>query len=91
MRWVLRYGKKGKLSPRFICSFEILEMIGPVAYRIVQRPNLSAVNNIFHVSMLWKYTPDPSHVLDHDTVFLRDDLTYKEDPIQIIDKKESND
>ena len=87
MRGVLRLGENGKLSPRFIRPFEILERIGSVAYRIGQCPNLSAVHNIFHVSILRKYTLDRSHVLAHETLFLRDDLTYKEDPIQIIDKK----
>ena len=58
-----------------------------MAYRIGRCPNLSAVHNIFHVSILRKYTLDPWNVLTHETLFLRDDLTYKEDPVQIIDRK----
>ena len=65
MRGVLRFGKKGKLSPRFIGPFEILERVGAVAYKIALPPNLATVHNVFHVSMLQKYTPDPTHVIEH--------------------------
>ena len=63
-RGVVRSGKRGKLSPRFIGPFEILERIGVVAYRLALPPNMSGVHEVFHVSMLRKYTPDPSHVVD---------------------------
>ena len=65
-RGVLRFGKKEKLSPRFIGPFEILERVGVVAYRIALPPNLAAVRNVFHVSMLQKYTPDYTHVIKHE-------------------------
>ena len=63
-RGVVRSGKRGKLSPRFIGPFEVLERIGIVAYRLALPPNMSGVHEVFHVSMLRKYTPDPSHVVD---------------------------
>ena len=63
-RGVVRFGKRGKLSPRFIGPFEILERIGVVAYRLALPPNMSGVHEVFHVSMLRKYSPDPSHVVD---------------------------
>ena len=63
-RGVVRSGKRGKLSSRFIGPFEILERIGVVAYRLALPPNMSGVHEVFHVSMLRKYTPDPSHVVD---------------------------
>ena len=63
-RGVVRSGKRGKLSPRFIGPFEILEMIGVVAYRLALPPNMLGVHEVFHVSMLRKYTLDPSHVVD---------------------------
>ena len=63
-RGVVRFGKRGKLSPRFIGPFEILERIGTVAYRLVLPPNMSGVHEAFHVSMLQRYTPDPAHVVD---------------------------
>ena len=67
---VLRFDKKGKLSPKFICHFEILERIGPLAYRLALPPNLSTVHNVFHVFMLWKYTPEPTHVFAPEALSL---------------------
>ena len=63
-RGMVRFGKRGKLSPRFIGPFEILERIGTVAYRLALQPSMSCFHEVFHVSMLWKYTPDPAHVVD---------------------------
>ena len=63
-RGVVRYGKRGKLSPRFIGPFETLERIGTVAYRLALPPSMTGVHEVFHVSMLQKYTPDPAHVVD---------------------------
>ena len=63
-RGMVRFGKLGKLSPRFIGPFEILERVGTVAYRLALPPNLSGVHEVFHVSMLRKYTPNPTHVVD---------------------------
>ena len=63
-RGVGRFGKRGKLSPRFIGPFVILERIGTVAYRLALPPIMSGVHEVFHVSMLWMYTPDPAHVVD---------------------------
>ena len=63
-RGVVRFGQRGKLSPRFIGPFEILERVGTVAYRLALPPSLSVVHEVFHVAMLRKYTPDPTHVVD---------------------------
>ena len=63
-RGVVWFDKRGKLSPRFIRPFEILERIGVVACRLALPPNMSGVREAFHVSMLREYTPDPSHVVD---------------------------
>ena len=63
-RGVVRFGKRGKLSPRFIGPFEILEMVGTVEYRLALSPSMSSVHEVFHVSMLRRYTPDPAHVVD---------------------------
>ena len=63
-RGVVRFGKRGKLSPRFMGSFEILERLGTIAYRLALPPSMSCVHEVFHVSMLRKYTPDPAHVVD---------------------------
>ena len=63
-RGVVRFGKRGKLLPRFIGPFEILERIGTIAYRFALLPSMSGVHEVFHVSMLRKFTPDPAHVVD---------------------------
>ena len=67
---VVRFGKHGKLSPRFIGPFEILERVGTVVYRLALPPSMSGVHEVFHVSMLRKYTPDPAHVVDWDRLRL---------------------
>jgi len=82
---VVRFGKRGKLSPRYIGPYEILERVGPVAYRIALPPELSRMHDVFHVSMLRKYISDPSHVLESQPVELRFDLSYVEQPVQILD------
>ncbi|KAK8534013.1 hypothetical protein V6N12_047413 [Hibiscus sabdariffa] len=85
---VLRFGWKGKLSPRFIGSYRILERVGMVAYRLELPPHLSRIHNVFHVSMLQQYRPDPSHVIQVQDVELRPDLSYVEEPVQILDQDE---
>ena len=60
---VLRFGKRGKLSPRYIGPYEIVSKVGPVAYKFKLPPELSRIHDTFHVSMLRKYISDPSHVL----------------------------
>ena len=84
---VIRFGKKGKLSPRYVGPFEVLEKIGEVAYRLALPPDLSHVHPVFHVSMLRKYVVDPSHVLDYIPAEVQQDLTYEERPIKILDRK----
>ena len=85
---VMRFGKKGKLSPRFIGPFEILRRIGPLAYEHALPPNLQQVHNVFHVSMLRKYHADARHVIEYEQVDLQPDLTYIEQPVRIMDQKE---
>ena len=63
-RGVVRFGNRGKLSPRFIGPFEILERVGTVAYRLALLPSMSGVHEVFHVSMLRRYTLDPAHIMD---------------------------
>ena len=76
------------MSPHFVGPFEVLERMGKVAFRLVLPPSLSGVHNVFHVSMLRKYIPDPSHVVDYEPLKLRDDLIYEEQPVKIVDNKE---
>ncbi|XP_070025720.1 uncharacterized protein [Nicotiana sylvestris] len=87
MKGVMRFRKKGKLSPRYIGPFEILKRIGEVAYKLALLPSLSAVHPVFHVSMLRKYYGDPSHVLDFITIQLDKDLTYIKESVAILDRQ----
>ncbi|XP_073121354.1 uncharacterized protein [Henckelia pumila] len=84
MKGVMRFGKRGKLSPRFIGPFEILERIGTLAYRVALPPSFAAVHNVFHVSMLRKYISNTSHILDFEPLQLASDLTFEERSVQIL-------
>ncbi|KAL4037875.1 hypothetical protein IC575_001476 [Cucumis melo] len=84
MRGVLRFERRGKLSPRFVWLFEILKRIGPVAYRLALPPSLSTVHDVFHVSMLRKYVPDPSHVVDYEPLEIDENLSYTEQPVEVL-------
>ena len=77
----MRFGKKEKLSPRFIGPHEMIEKVGPVAYRLSLPPDLEKIHNVFHVSMLYSYQSDPSHVVSTEIIELTPDLTYEEEPV----------
>ncbi|KAL4340238.1 hypothetical protein GQ457_08G028370 [Hibiscus cannabinus] len=81
---VMRFGRKGKLSPRYIGPYEIVERMGPVAYRLLLPPELERIHDVFHVSMLRKYRSDPSHVMPVEEIELNPDLSYDEEPIEIL-------
>ena len=87
-RGVVRFDKRGKLSPRFIGPFEILERIGTVACRLVLPPSMLGVHKVFHVSMLRKYTPDPAHVVDWGQIEVDMDETFEEGPVCIFDSRD---
>ena len=88
LKGVMRFGKKGKLSPRYVRPFEIIQRIGKVAYKLALSPELSSVHDVFHVSMLKKYVFDPSHVLNQEPIEVHKDLTYEDKPIKILDREE---
>ncbi|XP_073279525.1 uncharacterized protein [Primulina huaijiensis] len=87
LKGVMRFGKKGKLSPRYIGPFEILDRIGERAYRLALPMDLDRVHNVFHVSMLQKYLSNPSHVLRHEALDLLPNPSYEEVSVQILDRK----
>lgn len=70
MKGMLCFGKKDKLQPGFNGTFEILQCISNVTYQLALSPDLSIVHVIFHVSMIRKYVPHPSHVFNHQTIEL---------------------
>ena len=80
-RGVVRFGKREKLSPKFIGPFEILEMVGTVAYWLALPPNMSGVYEVFHVFMLKRYTPDPAHVVDWGEIEVDTNETFEEGPV----------
>ena len=85
---VVRFGKRGKLSPRFIGPFEILERVGTVAYWLALPPSMSSVHEVFQVSMLRKYAPDPTHVVDWGQIEVDTDGTFEEGPVCIVDSRD---
>ena len=82
------FRKKGKLSPRFVGPFEIPERIGQVANRLALPLAFLAVHSVFHVSALWRYVSDVTHVLSYEDLELEADLSYEEQPVQIFDRKD---
>ena len=80
----MRFGKKEKLSPRFIGPYEVIEKVGPMGYKLALPPELEKIHNAFHVSMLRRYKSDPAHVVSLKTIELRQDLTYEEVPVKIL-------
>jgi hypothetical protein len=88
MKGVSRFGVKGKLAPRYIGPFPILEQCGPAAYRLQLPETLSAMHNVFHVSQLKKCLQVPDRTVEVTDVALEQDLTYSEHPIRVLDQKD---
>ena len=86
-RKILRFGKKVKLSPRFIEPYEILERIRPVAYRLDLSSELAKLHNVFHVSMLQRYRYDESHILLVQDIQVQLDFTFDEKLKAILDRE----
>ncbi|XP_070046371.1 uncharacterized protein [Nicotiana tomentosiformis] len=87
MKGIMRFGKKGKLSSRFIGPFEVLEQVREDAYKLSLPPSLSGVHSVFHMSMLRKYHADMSHVLHYSTVQVDESLEYEDEPNAIVARK----
>ena len=71
-----------------IRPFEILERVGTVAYQLVLPPSMFGVHEVFHVSMLRKYTPDPANVVDWGEITVDADETFEEGPVRILDSRD---
>ena len=87
-RGVVRFGKRGKLSPKYIGPFEILERVSTVTYLLALPLSLSSVHEVFHVSILRKYTPDSTYVVDWGELVVDADETFKEGPMKILDSRD---
>jgi hypothetical protein len=88
IKGVPRFGVKGKIAPRYIGPFPILERYGPVAYRLQLPKTLSAVHNVFHVSQLKMCLRVLDQTVEVADVALEPDLTYSEHPIRVLDQKD---
>ncbi|XP_070674741.1 uncharacterized protein [Malus domestica] len=87
-RGVVRFGKNGKLSPRYIGPYMVTEQVGEVAYKLELPQELSKVHDVFHVSMLRHYVSDSSHVIPHQPLEINSDLFYDDEPMTILDWKD---
>ena len=84
---VMRFENKGKLSPRYIDPFKILGPKGEVTYELALPPELSQVHLVFYVSMLRKYVPYPSHVIEYQPLDIQPNLIYEEKLIHILGRR----
>jgi len=87
MKGIMRFGKKGKLSPRYVGPYRIIQRIGQVAYKLELPPEMSLVHPVFHVSMLKKVVGDPSAIVPVETIEVSEELSYEEIPVAILDRQ----
>jgi hypothetical protein len=88
MRGVKRFNQKGKLAPRYVGSFKILERHGEVAYQLELPKSLAGVHDVFHVSQLKKYLHVPEEQIPLEELTVKENLTYEEYPIKILETAE---
>jgi hypothetical protein len=87
MKGVHHFGIKGKLAPRYIGSYPIIDKYGPTSYQVELPARLSGVHNVFHVSQLKICLKPPAGVVIEDNIPLEPDLTYKAHPIKVLDQQ----
>ena len=82
----LKLGSCAKLSPRYCGSFEVIQRIGPIAYRLAL-PASTRDHNVFHVSLLKKYVHDPNHVINWDVIQVEPEGDFQIEPMHILNKR----
>jgi hypothetical protein len=88
MKGVRRFGIKGKLAPRYIGPYPIIDKHSPTSYQVELPASLLGVHDVFHVSQLKKCLKPPTDVVVEDTIPLEPDLTYKAHPIKVLDQQD---
>src|SRR3954463_16453896 len=88
LKGVHRFSIKGKLAPLYVGPFRILSKRGDFAYQFDLPSTFPEVHDVFHVSQLKRCFKDPIRGVDHETLDLQDDLTYREYPVRILDETE---
>ncbi|KAF3619048.1 putative membrane-bound transcription factor site-2 protease-like [Capsicum annuum] len=87
MKRVKRFGKKGKISPQYVCPYRILSRFGKVAYELELPANLASLYPVFHVFLLKNCIGDSAVVVPLEDMEVKDNLSYKEIPIKILDRQ----
>ena len=85
MKGVMRFGKKGKLSPRYVGPYNILKRIGKVTYELEFPAELAAVHPVFHISLLKECMGDPASIVPLESVAVKDSLSYEDVPVEILE------
>jgi hypothetical protein len=88
MKGVRRFGIKGKLAPRYIGLYPIIDKYGPTSYQVELPARLSGVHNVFHVSQLKRCLKPPTDIVIEYTIPFEPDLTYKAYPTRILDQQD---
>ncbi|XP_047264618.1 uncharacterized protein LOC124896821 [Capsicum annuum] len=86
MKGIMRFGKKGKLSPQFVGSYDIVKRIGELAYEVNLPSELVAVHPVFHVSILKKYIGNPSLIVPIESIKVKNNLSYEDIHVEILDR-----
>ncbi|WMV33029.1 hypothetical protein MTR67_026414 [Solanum verrucosum] len=87
MKGVMRFERKGKLSPRYIGLYKVIGRVGQVAYEVDLPRELAAVHPVFHVSKLRKFLGDPTQVISIEGMEFSEHLSYEEVPVAILDRQ----
>ncbi|XP_069144094.1 uncharacterized protein [Solanum lycopersicum] len=87
MKGVMRFDKKGKLSPRYVGPYKIMKRVGKVVYKLELSVELATVHPVFHISPLKKCVGDPASVVPLETMVVKDSLSYKDIPVEILDRQ----